>query len=202
MPRIIGLTGGIASGKSLVSGTLQRLGMTVIDADDICHEILARDEVVSRQIVRAFGPEVLNEQEEIDRRKLGTIVFSQEPGRREALEEILHPLIREEMWRRVEEGTGSGQDLVLDVPLLIEAGEHTRVDLLVVVYTTTELQIQRLLARDGMSREEAARRVAMQLPLDEKVSYADYIVNNTGSVEETEEQVLRFYQVIRENETS
>jgi dephospho-CoA kinase len=198
MPRIIGLTGGIASGKSVVSRTLKGLGMTVVDADDICHEILAKDSAIRQEVVRTIGTGVLNEGGEIDRGKLGGIVF-REPERRKALEAILHPPIREEMWKRAREN--SGEDVVLDVPLLIETGVHKRVDLVVLVYATRELQIQRLMARDEVSREEAVRRIDAQLSLEEKVSYAHYIINNTGSVEETEEQANRFYQAIREKET-
>jgi dephospho-CoA kinase len=199
MPRIIGLTGGIASGKSVVSRTLKGLGMMVVDADAISHEILAKDNAIRQEVVRTFGTEVLNEGGEIDRGKLGGIVF-QGPELRKALEAILHPPIREEMWKRAQES--SGEDVVLDVPLLIETGAHKRVDLVVLVYATRDLQIQRLMARDGISRVEAVKRIDTQLSLEEKVSYAHYIINNTGSVEETEEQVIRFYQATREKETS
>ena len=199
MPRIIGLTGGIASGKSIVSRTLQGLGMAVIDADDICHEILANDSTIRKEVIRTFGTEVLNGEGEIDRGKLGSIIFFRDPKRRKTLEAILHPPIREEMWRRARES--SGKDIVLDIPLLVETGAHKRVDLVVLVYTTRELQIRRLMARNGISRDEADRRIDTQLPMEEKVSYAHYIINNTGSVEETEEQVTRFYQAIREKET-
>lgn len=200
MPRIIGLTGGIASGKSLVSQTLKGLGITVIDADDISHEILAHDTSIRQEVVRTFGKEVLNEEGDIDRVKLGRIVFFQDPEARKALEAILHPPIQEEMWKRARESKSN--DVVLDIPLLIETGASERVDLLVVVYATRELQVQRLMARDGISRQEAMSRIDTQLPLEQKVSSAHYIINNTGSVKETEEQVIRFYQVIREKETS
>jgi dephospho-CoA kinase len=198
MPRIIGLTGGIASGKSLVSRTLKGLGMTMIDADDISHEILAHDTAIKQEVVQTFGKEVLNEEGEIDRGKLGSIVFFQKPELRKDLEAILHPSIREKMWKRARESRSN--DVVLDIPLLIETGAHERVDLVVVVYATRELQIQRLMARDGISRQEAMGRIDTQLPLEEKVSAAHYIINNTGSVEETEEQTTRFYQEIREKE--
>jgi dephospho-CoA kinase len=198
MPRVIGLTGGIASGKSLVSQTLQGLGMTVIDADDISHEILTHDTSIKQKVMQTFGKEVLNEEGEIDRGKLGSIVFSQKPGLRKDLEAILHPPIREEMWRRARESRSG--NVVLDIPLLIETGEHERVDLVVVVYATRELQINRLMARDGISRQEAMGRIASQLPLEEKVSAAHYVINNTGSVEETAEQTTRFHQEIRERE--
>jgi len=200
MPRVIGLTGGIASGKSLVSRTLKGLGMIVIDADDISHEILARDTSIKQEVIRIFGKEVCNERGGIDRETLGRIVFFQKPELRKDLEAILHPPIREEMWKRARESRSD--NVVLDIPLLIETGGHERVDLAVVVYATRELQIQRLMARDGISRQEAIRRIDTQLPLGAKASVAHYIINNTGSAEETEEQVTRFYQAIREHKTS
>jgi dephospho-CoA kinase len=198
MPRVICLTGGIASGKSLVARTLKGLGMTVIDADDISHEILAHDTSIKQEVVRTFGTEILSEEGEIDRGKLGSIVFFQKPELRKDLEAILHPRIREEMWKRARESRNN--DVVLEIPLLFETGAHERVDLVLVVYASRELQMQRLMARDGMSRQEAIQRINTQHPLEEKVAAAHYIINNTGSVEETEEQVIRFNQAIREKE--
>lgn len=190
---VIGLTGGIASGKSLVSRTLNGFGLTVVDADDIGREIMGRDGLVKQDVVKTFGKGVLTEEGEINREKLARIIFN-DLERRRALEGILHPRIREEMWRRAQEHSG---DAVLQVPLLIETGEHKRVDVVVVVYAMREIQIQRLMRRDGISAEEAIRRIDTQLPLTEKVSHADYIINNNGSVKETEEQVWRFYQATR-----
>jgi dephospho-CoA kinase len=196
MPMVIGLTGGIASGKSLVCQTLKRLGMTVIDADEIGHEILAKDDAVKQEVAKVFGAEVLTAGGAVDRERLGGIVF-RNPERRRALERILHPPIEAQLWKRARDG---GDDVVLEVPLLIEQGAHKRVDLVVVVYASRERQIERLMARDGISREEAITRIDTQLPLEEKVSYAHYVINNGGSVEETEEQVVRFYTAVREKE--
>ena len=198
MRRVIGLTGGIASGKSAVSQILQGLGMQVIDADGIAYEILATDEAVKQEVVAVFGSEVLNAGSAVDRGRLGNIIF-QDEERRRVLERILHPPIRAELWKRAREGNDT---VILEVPLLIEQGEHARMDLVVVVYAARECQIQRLRERDSLTREEAIGRIATQLPLEEKVSYAQYVINNNGSLEETEEQVLRFYQaVIRGKET-
>lgn len=111
----------------------------------------------------------------------------------------MHPPIDAELWKRARE---SGQDIVLEIPLLIETGGHGRMDLVVVVYATREHQIQRIMGRDGLTEEEALRRIDAQLPLAAKISYAHYIINNTGSVEETEEQVVKFYQEIKGKEAS
>jgi dephospho-CoA kinase len=196
MMRIIGLTGGIASGKSLVLQQLEQLGMRTIDADEISHEILARDEDVKQAVVDAFGAKVLTRDGLVDRTKLGEIVFQNQECRK-VLERILHPLIGAELWKKAREGM---DDVVLEAPLLIETGGQERVDLLVVVYATRERQIQRIMSRDGITEEEATRRLDAQLPLARKVSYADYLINNCGSLEDTENQVFRFYHVVSKGE--
>jgi dephospho-CoA kinase len=198
MPKVIGLTGGIASGKSLVSQTLKGLGMTVIDADEVTHELMAKDETVKQEVVGAFGTEVLAADGTIDRGRLGAIVFRDQERRRQ-LEKIMHPRILAQLWQKARE---SKADVVLDIPLLIEHGGHERVDVVVVVYTTRERQIQQLMGRDRISREEAIRRVDAQLPLEEKVSHAHYVINNSGTEEETVEQTTRFYKLIKGKERS
>jgi len=194
MSRVIGLTGGIASGKSLVSHTLVGFGMMVIDADDIGRKIMENDIKTKRRVVKTFGEEILREDHEIDRKKLAMIIFS-DPKKRELLESMLHPFIKREMRKKALESSG---DIVLEVPLLIEKGEHKRMDLVVVVYTSRDEQLRRLTSREGISMEEGIRRIATQLPLDEKISVAHYIINNSGSVEETVEQVYRFHQILKE----
>jgi dephospho-CoA kinase len=172
MPKVIGLTGGIASGKSLVSRTLKELGMTVIDADAVSHELMEKDKTVKQEVVEAFGVEVLTAGGTIDRGRLGQIVFG-DPERRRQLERIMHPRILAQLRLKAQE---SKADMVLDIPLLIEQGGHEGVDVVVVVYTTRERQIQQLMARDRISLEEAVRRVDAQLPLEEKVSHAHEIL--------------------------
>ncbi len=198
MPKVIGLTGGIASGKSLVSQTLKGLGMTVIDADDVNRELMAKDETVKQEVIKAFGTEVLSAGGTIDKARLGAIIF-QDQERRRQLERIMHPRILAQLRLRARE---SKADVVLDIPLLIEQGGHKGVDLVVVVYTTRERQIQQLMARDQLSREEAVRRVDAQLPLEGKVSHAHYVINNSGTEEETVEQVTRLYKLIKGKERS
>jgi dephospho-CoA kinase len=197
MPRIIGLTGGIASGKSTVSRILRERGLPVIDADSVAHEILATDEGIKQKVAATFGQEVLTAAGDVDRARLGTLIF-RDAERRRDLERILHPVIGAMLRQRAQE---EDDVVVLEIPLLIEVGEHERVDLVVVVYATREHQIQRLMERDRLTREEAGRRIETQLPLDEKVAYADYVINNDGSPEETEEQVIRLDQAVREKET-
>ncbi len=193
MPTVIGLTGGVGSGKSLVCEHLRKLGAPVIDADQICHELLALDEVVKEEVRGAFGEGVFDSTGKIERHKLGKIVFS-DTGRRKVLEEILHPRIGEELWKRAKRFIG--ETVVLEIPLLIETGAHQLVDIVVVVYATFAQQIKRLMERDGLSRKEALPYCQAQMPLEEKVSYAHYVINNTGPQEETQDQVRRFYQEV------
>ena len=198
MPRVIGLTGGIASGKSEISRILREHGLPVIDVDGVAHEVLATDEGIKRKVAAAFGPEVLTAGGAIDRQRLGTIIF-RDAERRRDLERILHPMIGSVLRQRTQE---ADDIVVLDMPLLIELGEHELVDVVVVVYATREHQIQRLMERDGLTREEAMQRIETQLPLGEKVLHADYVINNNGSLQDTEVQVLRLYQALRENKKS
>lgn len=198
MSRVIGLTGGIASGKGVVAQALAEMGMRVLDADAIAHEFLKEDKWVMKEVVRAFGHEVLAKDGGVDRKKLGEIVF-RDPMHRRTLEDILHPRIREELIRRVLAIKG---DVVLEIPLLIEQGGEGHVDLVVVVYCSRERQIERLMQRDGIDRDEASRRVDAQLPLGEKVLKADFLINTNGTLENTVEQTKRLYHAIREREMS
>jgi len=191
---VVGLTGGIASGKSFVSALLSRLGMLVIDADEVGRGIMTIDCGVQRRVLSIFGDGVMGSGGQIDRGAVARIMF-RDPEKRRALEQLLHPLINEAMWNRAAQ---EGDDVVLDVPLLIETGLQAKVDVVVVVYATQEVQIERLVSRDGIGQEEAIARIESQMPLEEKVAYADYVINNNGSKENTQDQVSRFYRAIRE----
>lgn len=186
---IIGLTGGIASGKSTVSRILRELGSPVIDADAIVHQLQAPGTPVTAAIAREFGPEVIRPDGSLDRAALGAIVF-RDPARRKALETIVHPAVRERMWADVDRYRAEGRPaVVLDVPLLIEGGMYRTVDQVWLVYADRATEHARLMARDGLTAEEADRRIAAQMDLDEKRRYAQVIIDNRGSVAETREQV-------------
>ncbi|HWI60883.1 MAG TPA: dephospho-CoA kinase [Symbiobacteriaceae bacterium] len=187
---VIGLTGSIASGKSTVSQMLRNLGAPVIDADAIVHELQQPGTPVTAAIAREFGPDVLQPDGALDRAALGRIVFT-DPARRKALEAIVHPAVRERMWSDVERYRSAGRSaVVLDVPLLIESGIHRTVDRVWLVYIDRDLQLRRLMARDGMTEAQASQRIAAQMSLDEKRAYADLIIDNRGTVEETLSQVV------------
>ncbi|OGL63225.1 MAG: dephospho-CoA kinase [Candidatus Tectomicrobia bacterium RIFCSPLOWO2_02_FULL_70_19] len=184
----VGLTGGIASGKSGVSRVLVRRGIPVIDADQVARELVAPGSDALREIVEAFGREILDPGGALDRSRLGAIVFSDEPKRRR-LEAILHPRIRAEQDRRLRKLEGEGAPVaVVDAALMVEGGGWRRFDLLVVVDSREEDQIARLRERNGLGEGAARARVRTQIPLAEKVKFADRVVDNRGSLAELEAQ--------------
>jgi len=203
MTRIVGLSGGIGSGKSTVSRQLAGLGATVIDADAIVHELQAPGSPMLAEIAAAFGPGVIDAEGRLDRTALGAIVF-REAAARERLGSIVHPPVAAEIARRVAQARSQGVAvLVLDIPLLFEgrkAGTGTaaalQFDATVVVWAPEDAQIQRQIARDGCSREEALRRIRAQLPLHEKKALADFVIDNSGTPEETERQVRALWETL------
>lgn len=182
----VGLTGGIASGKSTVARMLVAEGAVLIDLDEMAHAVQEREGKVWREIVRHFGPEILAPDGKIDRRRLGECVFA-DRKKLDLLNSLVHPAVFEQWRRRLEEIRMTQPEAIVlsDIPLLIEAGLQPMVDLVLVVYLPPEKQIARLMARDGYSRQEAARRLASQMPIEEKLAYADIVVRNDGSLEET-----------------
>ncbi len=186
---VVGLTGGICSGKSTVAAMFERLGAIVIDADRVAHELQVPGQPLFQAIVSAFGRQIVGEDGRIDRRRLGAIVFS-DPKARARLEEILHPAIVEECERRIQQARASGAAVcLLDAALLIESGRHARFDGMVLVEASEAVQLERLMARMGLSREEAMQRIRSQVPLEEKRRHAKFVIENGGSLEETERQV-------------
>ncbi|HLN61191.1 MAG TPA: dephospho-CoA kinase [Symbiobacteriaceae bacterium] len=193
---VIGLTGGIASGKSTVSRMLRELGAPVVDADALVHELQAPGAPVTLAIGREFGPEVLRPDGALDRAALGKIVFA-DPERRKALEAIVHPAVRGRMWAEVERYRVEGRPAtVLDVPLLIEGGIYRTVDRVWLVYVDRATQKARLMARDGLRPEQADLRIAAQLSLDEKRAYADLVFDNQGTEAATRQQVMRAWEAV------
>ncbi|MBE7414670.1 MAG: dephospho-CoA kinase [Deltaproteobacteria bacterium] len=180
---IVGLTGGIATGKSLVSAEFKRLGARVIDADEIAREVVEPGKPAYGEIVAEFGSPVLNPDGTIDRKALAERVFSDKEALAK-LNGITHPRIRA---RIREEIARAGKDelVVIDVPLLLEGPLKDAVDRIIVVYADEEKQLERLAKRNGTSREEALRRLASQMPVTEKLKYADYVIDNNGAIEET-----------------
>ncbi|QXE89352.1 dephospho-CoA kinase [Geomonas subterranea] len=192
--RIIGLTGGIASGKTSAAQLFEKLGAAVIDADQLAREVVQPGEEALARIAETFGDKVLNPDGTLNRAALGGIVFA-DPSARRTLEGITHPAIKkraEEKLRRLREaGTGTAFYVA---PLLFEAGITSRVHEVWVVYLDRETQIERLMVRDGLSREAALSRIASQMPMEEKKKLGKIVIDNRGSREDLEAQVLKLWR--------
>lgn len=185
----IGLTGSIACGKSTVSRMLAERGARIIDADVIAREVVRPGEAAWSLIVEHFGQDLLLADRQIDRMKLGQIVFADEEARR-TLNSIVHPAVRGRMRELADEAEREGVRLiVLDIPLLFESGLEHMVEHIVVVSCTEEQQLARLMKRNGFSDEDARRRIASQMPIAEKVAQAHDVIDNSGTLTETECQV-------------
>ncbi|WP_458412255.1 dephospho-CoA kinase [Schinkia sp. CFF1] len=190
MTTVIGLTGGIASGKSTVANMLRNLGIVVIDADVIAREVVEVGEGAYQKIVEAFGDTILQADRTIDRAKLGAIVFNNKE-KRQILNSIVHPAVREKMNREKDEYIEKGEKVVvLDIPLLFESRLTSLVEKIILVYVDRDVQTKRLMERNQFSLEEAEARIHSQMPLSEKVPMADAVINNNGTMTETTEQLL------------
>ncbi|MBN2574360.1 MAG: dephospho-CoA kinase [Deltaproteobacteria bacterium] len=190
MAKLVGLTGGIGSGKSTVAGMIREAGVPVIDADTLARQVVEPGLPAHAEIARSW-PQVVASDGRIDRKRLAAIVFSDEPSKRR-LEAITHPRIREHIAAQAATLAAAGNRLVfVEAALLVETGYHAQLDGLVVVVASEEAQIERAMARDACSRASALERIRAQYPLAEKVRVADYVVDSSGSLDDTRMQVLR-----------
>jgi dephospho-CoA kinase len=196
---LLGVTGGIASGKSTVSRMLQELGAALIDFDVLSRVVVEPGKGAWKDIVAFFSEQVLQEDRTLDRKRISEIVF-QDPEKRKKLEGVIHPRIYEEFANRVKELAQRDPKVIIQVvvPLLIEANLQHLFHKILVVYVPEETQIQRLMERDRISREIAKNILSAQLSIEEKKTYADYLVDNSGSVEATKKQVLSVWDKIKE----
>lgn len=195
MAAIIGLTGGIASGKSTVSSLLKEKGFTVIDADVAARIVVQPGEEAYKKIVETFGKDILLENGEINRPKLGDLVFRDEQKRLQ-LNAIVHPAVRKQMLLEKEQAIRNGkQTIFLDIPLLFESGLTWMVDKTIVVYVDENIQLQRLMKRNGLDKEAAEIRISAQMPLEEKASKADAVINNNGTIAETKKQLEQIIEI-------
>ncbi len=186
----IGLTGGIASGKSSVAQVLQERGVPVVDADEVCRDVMRPGTFLFSQIVEAFGPSLVNEHGELDRAALGNLVFA-DPQARERLNQMSHPVIWQEMQRQVSALEATHPVVVAMVPLLLENQRQDWVDEVWLVALPESLQRQRLMQRNQLSQEQAQARIDAQMSLAEKRLLADLVIDNSGSLESTRQQVLQ-----------
>lgn len=195
--RVIGLTGGVATGKSSVARFFARRGVPVIDADQIARDVVLPESPAFKKIIAEFGPEVLTQDGVLDRKRLGTMVFSNTEKRR-LLESILHPEIRCLAEKRIAEAAAAGHKrLIYMAPLLIEAGADDRVDTIWVVTVSPEIQLERLMRRDGITREQAQSIIDSQMPLSEKKRYGSVVIDNSG----TEAQTAEILEAVWSKET-
>ena len=189
--RLIGLTGGIGSGKSTVAALLRELGATVIDADEATRAVQAPGSPGLQQLVEAFGPEILTPDGALDRPRLAAIAFS-DPEARRRLNEIVHPLVREWMAERQREAAERGDAaVVLEVPLLFETRGAEGLDAVVLVYAPEDVQLKRLIEARGMDEQAARARIASQMPIEEKRRLASHVIPNTGTLEQLRTETER-----------
>lgn len=191
----VGLTGGIASGKSSVARILAEQGAVVIDADQLAREVVERGTPGLARVVEAFGPEVLTPEGDLDRPAVGRLVFGDEEKRR-VLEGIVHPLVFER-YAELEQNAPEGAVVVHDIPLLAESGRAEGFDAVLVVDAPPELQIERMLRDRGMTREDAEARIAAQATREQRLAIATHVIENTGTLADLEARVLEVLTDLR-----
>lgn len=194
----VGLTGGMATGKSTVGAELVRLGCHLLKADELGHQLLQQGGACYEPVLAAFGRAILDQNGNIERRRLGMVVFN-EPGALDKLNSIIHPAVFafEENWLKQIEQSEQKAIAIVEAAILIETGNYKNFDKLIVTWCPEEMMIERAVARSGWSREEARRRIAKQMPIEEKKTYADYLIDTSGTMESTLEQTRAVYDALR-----
>lgn len=202
MTRVVALTGGIGTGKSTVAKLFAALGAVVVDADAIVHELQAPGAPLLAEMAEAFGAGILDARGALDRARVADLVF-RDPAQRARLNALVHPRVGAELARRIDAARRSGAALVVvDIPLFFEGrprdrdGARAGFDATILVYAPRAVQIDRTVARDGCPREDAERRVAAQMPIDEKRALADHVIDNSRSPADTEAQVRALWRTL------
>lgn len=191
MPLVVGLTGGIASGKSTVSKMFKDMGITVIDADIEARLAVEKGEPAYENIVAFFGRDILLEDGSINRARLGEIIFN-DLEKRLKLNSIVHPEVRKRMLAKRDQAIEAGERLIImDIPLLFESKLTYMVDKILLVYVDAETQLERLMERNHFTKEEAISRINSQMPLKDKIKLSDAVIDNNGTIEETRNQLIR-----------
>lgn len=201
--RVIGLTGGIATGKSTVSEILEKAGAVIIDADRIAREAVKKGRPAYREIVEHFGETVLLPDGEINRSVLGDIIFHA-PHKKQMLNKIVHPYVKKETRRQLQsiQHTQPDSIVILDIPLLIEADMDKDLEEVIVVYVPEHIQIKRLMKRDSLPSADARARIRSQMPIDEKKNRATIVIDNSGTREDTRKLTLEIYQTLKNSVAS
>ncbi len=194
----VGLTGGIATGKSFVLSVLRELGCEVMDADQTAREVVEPGQPAFEEIVAHFGREVVGEDSKLNRGKLGAIIFNN-PAEREKLNAIVHPRVFEAQarWMAEIELRNPQAIVVIDAALMIETGSYRRFDKVVVVHCEPEIQLQRLIERNNLTKEEAMARISSQMPSAEKLKFADFAINTSLGFDDTRRQIESLYTQLR-----
>ena len=190
MSKVIGLTGGIASGKSTVSELLTAFGFKVVDADTAARDAVAKGTPGIEKVREVFGDEAIDENGEMDRKYMGELVFNN-PGERIKLNEIVHPIVREIMEQKKQQFLNEGHNVIMDIPLLFENELQDTVDEVWLVYTSESIQIDRLMKRNDLTQEEAKARVYSQISIDKKSRMADHVIDNLGDKLELKQNLER-----------
>ncbi|EMX5392079.1 dephospho-CoA kinase [Listeria innocua] len=194
MGKTIGLTGSVATGKSTVSNLIQQAGIPLVDADVAARKVVEKGTGGLAEIVAYFGKDILLEDGTLNRAKLGEIIF-QDKEKREKLNEITHPRVKDYMLNERERFFEAGEKVVFfDIPLLFESHLESLVDQIIVVWTTPETELKRLMERNNLTKEEALARINSQMGIDEKAKKADFVIDNNESLEKTQKQVLTFIE--------
>lgn len=201
MAKIIGITGGIASGKSTVTNYLRQKGCQVIDADQVVHELQAKGGKLYQALVSWLGSAILNEAGELDRPKLSQLIFSSQENLAKS-SQLQNDIIRQELANRRDQLAKTEETFFMDIPLLFEQDYADWFDEVWLVYVNPETQIKRLKARNGYSQEEAQQRLASQMKLEDKVPYADFVIKNDGNLEELIEQIDKKLRRLRNDESN
>ena len=201
MAKIIGITGGIASGKSTVTNYLRQKGYQVIDADQVLHELQAKGGKLYQALVSWLGSAILNEAGELDRPKLSQLIFSSQENLAKS-SQLQNDIIRKELANRRDQLAKTEETFFMDIPLLFEQDYADWFDEVWLVYVNPETQIKRLKARNGYSQEEAQQRLASQMKLEDKVPYADFVIKNDGNLEELIEQIDKKLRRLRNDESN
>ena len=194
----IGLTGSIAVGKSFVCECFRELGCRVLDADKTSREVVAKDTDGLAEIVKHFGTEILLESGELDRKKMGSIVFA-DAEKRELLNSIIHPRVIESqnLWLTEQEAIDPNGIAIVDAALMIESGGYRRFDKLIVVWCQADIQLKRLMLRDSLSENDALKRIAAQMSQDEKKKFADHLIDTSHGFDTTRRSVEELYKTLR-----
>ncbi len=198
----VGLTGSIAVGKSFVLGVFRDLGCFVLDADAVARDVVEPGTPGLRQVADAFGESVIRSDGSLDRSRLGQIVFSDEEKRLK-LNSIIHPLVFEEQdrWLRAREAEDPDGIAIVDAALMIESGGYRRFDVLIVVWCDPDLQLKRLMSRDGLTKADAERRIASQMPQEEKKRFAHHLIDTSGTLEDTRRLATEVFHQLKASQT-